>query len=147
MEVFAIGVIALISLLAGGFFFLAGARAAASVSSFLSRSTLTTGVVVGQVEVESPPGTMRRFFAPVVEFRNADGHAIRFNSSSARAVKSPYAKGATVPVRYDPLQPAIAEIAAGLPTWGYPIGLMFLGLMFLAATGIVVWWGLRPRLI
>ena len=129
-----------LGLLAASGVLLAGKR------RFLRNAASATGTVVRLATVAPPARTndarLRSsergtvFYAPVVRFTTAAGRAAEFQSASG-SIPPRYAVGATVPVRYDPDDPARAEIATFADQWLLPVLLGGTGLM-LATVGVVL---------
>jgi hypothetical protein len=69
-------------------------------------------------------------FMPVVRFKDSAGIEREFQS---RTGSKRWLVGASVPVLFDPLNPARAEIAAPLHFWTAPVGVLLFGLLTLVA--------------
>ena len=129
-----------LGLLAASTVLLAGKR------RFVRNAASANGTVVRLAAVAPPAKTndaSRRssergtvFYAPVVRFTTGAGQATEFQSASG-SIPPRYAVGATVPVRYDPHDPARAEIATFANQWLLPVLLGGAGLMLAAAGALL----------
>ena len=88
------------------------------------------GTIVGVSESSGGKthGRIVTMYAPIVEFKH-DGKSHKFTSSMA--TREPIAKGEKVVVQYllsDPV--SSAEIGTSLRMWGFPIGMLLFGGVF-----------------
>ena len=86
---------------------------------WLDRAHATTGTVVSHVSRSSSKG---RTYAERVTFADEASGEHEFVSSFSSS--SPFAVGATVPVRFDPADPTSAAIDTHFRNW-FPAGLLF----------------------
>ncbi|MEY2796098.1 MAG: hypothetical protein RIR10_1814 [Planctomycetota bacterium] len=106
--------------------------------TWLETSVTTTGTVTAQsmqMQRSGPVGapgrntsaSSRPTRAEVVEFTAADGTRIEFRSKISSS--DPFAVGATVPVRYNPADPADATIDTWFRLWGFPLIFLAVGVL------------------
>jgi hypothetical protein len=114
----------------------AGVRALVIQRRRREASTLASGVVVALQKQIINPGTSG-VYCPTVEFANASGETVRFESAYG-SMPASYKVGQTVKVRYDPQKPDAAEIDSGVSNWFAPgcllafaVGAFFFSVMFL----------------
>ena len=82
-------------------------------------------------------------FAEVVRFADAEGR--EHTVESAISVSHPFAVGETVPVRYEPSDPAGARIDSWFRIWGFPLVFLAGGALFAFAGAVFVLSGRNAR--
>ena len=102
--------------------------------SFLKRAVDAEGLVVGMKTSSTSKGTSH---SPITEYKTADGVVHRITESSGSSHPGVQV-GDTVPVKYDPAEPAKGRLAKPYYLWGFGGFFVFLGLIFaIAAVAIV----------
>jgi hypothetical protein len=115
--------------------------------SWYGRSASASGTVVahdgGGVSVRVGGGSrsQRASYAEVVSFTDASGALHEFKSRIATS--DPFAVGASVPVRYDPGNPADATIDTWFRLWGFPLIFVGAGVLMAVLGGVFVGFGSR----
>jgi hypothetical protein len=106
---------------------------------WIETSVSATGTVTAQASsisggrrLSNPQGggvsaSKRPSRAEIVEFQTADGTRIEFRSKISSS--DPFAVGATVPVRYNPADPADATIDTWFRLWGFPLIFLAVGVL------------------
>ena len=82
-------------------------------------------------------------FAEVVRFADAEGR--EHTVESAISVSHPFAVGETVPVRYEPSDPAGARIDSWFRIWGFPLVFLAGGALFASVGAVFVLSGRSTR--
>lgn len=97
----------------------------------LSRHTKTTGTVVEHIPSRGSRGSVT--YSPVVEFKLPDGTVKQFTTSLSSNVFVP-AVGETVPIYYNPADPAQGNINNFSYTYGVGILFVAFGIIFVVIT-------------
>lgn len=120
--------------------------------SWYGRTVETTGTVVEHRSSTSThrnpsaagPRTRRATtYAEVVRFADAEGR--EHTVESAISVSHPFAVGETVPVRYEPSDPAGARIDSWFRIWGFPLVFLAGGALFASVGAVFVLSGRSVR--
>lgn len=89
------------------------------------------GQIVGFEErSDTNPSDRRKLFAPIVEFRTAEGAPFRFTSSVANR-PNPYTVGQKIAVRYLRLTPAEADLDSASSSLLLPLASAVMAIVFL----------------
>jgi len=129
-----IGIIALLTGITLGLFGLAGLGLTISTAIKEPRARAgwigTTGIVVDYEHREFMLYSVHHSgWSPVIEFTTASGEALKFELGICRREDKPI--GQSLKVRYNPVDPRIAEIDSWRSTWWVLISMFFCTLLFL----------------
>lgn len=116
--------------LAGSGLLVWGAYLTVKMKLFLRKSAPTTGVIVKHIRTSDIDGKDAYF--PVIEFKTASGKTEQFKSRTSYA-RSTQRVGEEIAVLYDPLNPRRAEINSFLTLWIFPVSMLGVGMIILAA--------------
>jgi hypothetical protein len=109
--------------------------------SFEATSTMTTGVVtevltMKRSESNSRTNSQTTYFAPVVEFRTADGKLMTHRSNDYVSPNQ-YAAGMELEIRYNPARPSESQVNNGFLNWLWPVALSIVGSIFFLIGAVI----------
>ena len=115
-----------------------GACEASNTRAELRRDARTQGLVVdNRLVTDQRDGIEEHAYVPVVEFRDANGRAVRFTDPNG-SLPPDYASGDRVDVAFDPSDPTRARITSWKRLWLVPTILVVVGLLPSAVCAIVL---------
>jgi hypothetical protein len=113
--------------------------------AFQATARVPTGVVTEILKMKRQDSTHRggapsTYFAPVVEFRADSGAMVTYRCSEYIS-PNPYTVGMRLEVRYDPANPARAQLTNPVLAWLWPAGISIIGAVFVLVGAFVSFGG------
>jgi Protein of unknown function (DUF3592) len=125
-----------------------GVKLLVDTRQFLATAAAADGVIVGTYPAERSydtggehgPSVTRIVHLPIVRFTTADDEVVQFRSGTDAAGSR---VGASVRVLYDPANPRTARVDSWLTRWVPAVGLILVGLCWIASSIQFELWSLR----